>query len=95
MTPKCLLSIPNTLFTPILKPRAFIAMSNSGTSTPRAFASQAADTEDLLKDQTVGLVHLDDFRKRRRDVQDAKSTENGFVPKSVLLDSANLQSTGV
>ena len=31
------------------------------------FVSQATTTEDLLKSQTVGLVHLSEFRKRRAD----------------------------
>ncbi len=44
----------------------------SGTSTPRAFTSQASSAEDLLKTQTVGLVNLADFRKRRADALDWK-----------------------
>ncbi|KAH0834319.1 hypothetical protein AYO21_04238 [Fonsecaea monophora] len=52
-------------------------MSNppSGTSTPRAFAAQSATAEDLLKSQTVGLVNLADFRKRRADVLELKEKE--------------------
>lgn len=50
---------------------ALLAMSDPDRSTPR-FTSQAATAEDLLKTQTVGLVQLDDFRKRRRDVEDIK-----------------------
>ncbi|KAK0100531.1 hypothetical protein ONS95_006991 [Cadophora gregata] len=57
-------------------------MSNppSGTSTPiPRFTSQTKTAEDLLSTQTVGLVNLSDYRKRRaeaieqkeRDVQDA------------------------
>jgi protein FAM50 len=47
-------------------------MSNSnppsGTSTPTPrFASSGHTAEDLLKEQTVGLVHLSDFRKRRAE----------------------------
>ena len=50
----------------------------SGTSTPR-FTSQAASAEDLLKTQTVGLVNLADFRKRRADAleQKEKDIQNG------------------
>lgn len=48
-------------------------MANSSASTPRNFTSQAASAEEILKSQTVGLVQLDDFRKRRRDVEDLKS----------------------
>jgi protein FAM50 len=37
--------------------------------------NQTASTEDLLKSQTVGLVHLDDFRKRRAEVLEQKEKE--------------------
>ena len=47
---------------------------SSGTSTPR-FTSQAASAEDLLKTQTVGLVNLADYRKRRADVLEQKERE--------------------
>ncbi len=52
----------------------------SGGSTPNPrFKSQSKTAEDLLSTQTVGLVALSDFRKRRaeaieqkeRDAQDA------------------------
>jgi protein FAM50 len=52
----------------------------SRTSTPNLrFASSSKTAEDLLANQTVGLVNLSDFRKRRaeaieqkeRDAQDA------------------------
>lgn len=52
----------------------------SGASTPNPrFTSQTKTAEDLLSTQTVGLVNLSDYRKRRaevieqkeRDVQDA------------------------
>ncbi|KAK6579702.1 hypothetical protein PZA11_007938 [Diplocarpon coronariae] len=52
----------------------------SGASTPNPrFTSQTRTAEDLLSTQTVGLVNLSDYRKRRaeaieqkeRDVQDA------------------------
>ena len=47
----------------------------AGAGAPRTFTSQAASAEDLLKSQTVGLVHLDDFRKRRADVLEQKIKE--------------------
>jgi protein FAM50 len=52
----------------------------SHTSTPNPatasrFTSQAASAEDLLKEQTVGLVHLSDFRKRRAEALDLKDKE--------------------
>ncbi|KAL4882627.1 XAP5, circadian clock regulator-domain-containing protein [Aspergillus karnatakaensis] len=46
----------------------------SQSSTPR-FTSQTASAEDLLKSQTVGLVHLSDFRKRRAEVLELKERE--------------------
>ncbi|RAH80996.1 XAP5 domain protein [Aspergillus japonicus CBS 114.51] len=54
-------------------------MSNSEqpshSSTPRSFTSQTVSAEDLLKSQTVGLVHLSDFRKRRAEVLEQKERE--------------------
>lgn len=47
----------------------------SSTSTPRSFAGQTVSAEEMLKEQTVGLVHLSDFRKRRADVLEAKERE--------------------
>jgi protein FAM50 len=53
---------------------------NSGSSTPNPrFTSSNKTTDELLANQTVGLVALSDFRKRRaeaveqkeRDAQDA------------------------
>jgi protein FAM50 len=37
------------------------------SENPSRFASSAHTAEDLLKSQTVGLVHLSDFRKRRAE----------------------------
>lgn len=40
----------------------------SGSATPSArFVSENTTAEDLLKSKTVGLIHLDDFRKRRAE----------------------------
>lgn len=47
----------------------------SRTSTPRSFTNQTASTEDLLKSQTVGLVDLSEFRKRRAEVLEQKERE--------------------
>ncbi|KAH6614898.1 XAP5, circadian clock regulator-domain-containing protein [Boeremia exigua] len=44
----------------------------SSTSGNGRFASQAATAEDLLKAQTVGLVNLDDYRKRRAEAIELK-----------------------
>ncbi|KAF2145833.1 uncharacterized protein K452DRAFT_295394 [Aplosporella prunicola CBS 121167] len=52
--------------------------SRSGTPNtfvnPR-FTSQASTAEDLLKSQTVGLVQLSDFRKRRAEALELKDRE--------------------
>ncbi|OKL57566.1 hypothetical protein UA08_07249 [Talaromyces atroroseus] len=47
----------------------------SRTSTPRSFTNQTLSAEDLLKSQTVGLVHLSEFRKRRAEVLEQKEKE--------------------
>jgi protein FAM50 len=36
------------------------------------FTASANTTEEVLKSQTVGLVNLSDFRKRRAEAQEAK-----------------------
>jgi len=48
--------------------------SNLSHVTSR-FASQSWTAEDLLKSQTVGLVHLSDFRKRRVEALEQKEKE--------------------
>ena len=52
----------------------------SRVSTPNPlpttrFTAQASTAEDLLKSQTVGLVHLSDFRKRRAEALEQKERE--------------------
>lgn len=46
--------------------------SRSGTPGQGRFTAQSETAEDLLKSQTVGLVHLDDFRKRRAEAIELK-----------------------
>lgn len=46
--------------------------SKGGTPGNGRFASQAATAEDLLKAQTVGLVNLNDYRKRRAEAIELK-----------------------
>lgn len=55
--------------------------SRSGTPSNARFTAQAETAEDLLKSQTVGLVHLDDFRKRRAEVLEQKE-RGGLVTGS-------------
>ncbi|KAL8732532.1 MAG: hypothetical protein Q9166_002746 [cf. Caloplaca sp. 2 TL-2023] len=50
------------------------APTPSSSHTNR-FTSQGATAEDLLKSQTVGLVHLNDFRKRRAEAVEQKEWE--------------------
>jgi hypothetical protein len=66
------------------KPLAFLTMAtptpssgpHSGISTPNPrFTAQASSAEDLLKSQTVGLVHLSDFRKRRAEALEQRDRE--------------------
>ncbi|KAJ5714663.1 uncharacterized protein N7483_011844 [Penicillium malachiteum] len=52
-----------------------MADQESGTSNQRSFKGQATSAEDMLKSQTVGLVHLSDFRKRRAEVLEQKERE--------------------
>lgn len=47
----------------------------SRASTPRSSTGQSASAEEMLKSQTVGLVHLSDFRKRRAEVLEQKERE--------------------
>ncbi|KAF2842203.1 XAP5-domain-containing protein [Patellaria atrata CBS 101060] len=52
--------------------------SRSSTPTTAAnsrFTSQQATAEDVLKSQTVGLVNLSEFRKRRAEAIEQKATE--------------------
>lgn len=78
--------------------------SRSGTPGNGRFTAQAETAEDLLKSQTVGLVHLDDFRKRRAEALELKergssgasTPVDGYVGYSsqTLPRGANLQSIG-
>ncbi|PQE03718.1 hypothetical protein CJF30_00006416 [Rutstroemia sp. NJR-2017a BBW] len=68
----------------------------SRTSTPNPrFTSQSKTAEDLLSTQTVGLVALSDFRKRRAEAleqkeRDAHELMNGAgTPGSVTPDGAS------
>ena len=44
---------------------------------PDRFTSQGATAQDLLASQTVGLVKLSDFRKRRAEALEQKDREAG------------------
>jgi hypothetical protein len=49
--------------------------STPNPTTASRFTCQVATAEDLLKEQTVGLVHLSDFRKRRAEALEQKERE--------------------
>ena len=50
--------------------------SPSGAASPKPrFTTQASTAADLLATQTVGLVHLSDFRKRRAEALEQKERE--------------------
>lgn len=44
------------------------------------FSTQVQTPEDLLKSQTVGLVHLDEFRKRRVEALEAGTSSGWSTP---------------
>ena len=65
-----------------------MASSNPSTNPPSRISTpnppatnsrftSASTTEDILKSQTVGLVHLSDFRKRRAEALEQKEREAG------------------
>jgi protein FAM50 len=47
----------------------------SRTATPNRFANHTDTLEDALKYQTVGLVHLADFKKRRTELAEQRDRE--------------------
>lgn len=52
--------------------------ADAGQDGPdKRFHSQAATGEELLKNQTVGLVNLADFRKRRAAALEAEQSLAG------------------
>ena len=67
---------------------------NTHPSAGNRFTAQAATAEDLVKSQTVGLVQLSDFRKRRAEAfeqkeRDTAATHGGrFTPAALRSGSA-------
>jgi protein FAM50 len=47
----------------------------SRTATPNRFTNHTDTLEDALKNQTVGLVHLADFKKRRTELAEQRDRE--------------------
>ncbi|KAL9100838.1 MAG: hypothetical protein Q9163_003828 [Psora crenata] len=77
---------------------------SSRVPTPNRFTIQASTAEDLLRSQTVGLVHLSDFRKRRAEALEQKEREatgaqlGRFAPATSVSEAviaANVNSEGI
>ena len=73
--------------------------ASSNAAPPSRFTSQGATAQDLLASQTVGLVNLSDFRKRRAEALEQKDREAGsfgrFTPgKSAGPSSGTATPTG-
>lgn len=72
---------------------------SSGTSTPNPrFTSQQSTVVDLLSNQTVGLVNLSDYRKRRAEAveqkeRDAQDSLLGFPTASGVATPASASGT--
>ena len=49
--------------------------NEANTNSSSRFTAQASTAEDILKAQTVGLVQLSDFRKRRAEALEQKERE--------------------
>ncbi|KAF1840674.1 uncharacterized protein K460DRAFT_420557 [Cucurbitaria berberidis CBS 394.84] len=64
---------------------------SSETPTNSRFTAQAATAEDLLKAHTVGLVNLNDYRKRRAEALDRKERGDSTVSSgnTTPLDGAS------
>jgi len=50
-------------------------MADPTTSTPLRFVANTETLEDVLKTQTVGLVHLGEFKKRRVELAEQRDRE--------------------
>lgn len=73
----------------------------SRTGTPgiiaqQRFTSQAQSAEELLAGQTVGLVALSDFRKRRAEANEAKErvAQDSFLGLSRKQDTPDASTPG-
>jgi len=50
-------------------------MTDPTTSTPARFVANTETLEDVLKTQTIGLVHLSEFKKRRIELEEQRDRE--------------------
>ncbi|KAK7020440.1 FAM50 like protein [Favolaschia claudopus] len=57
------------------KKDALISETEKARPSANRFIGQHDSMEDSLKNSTVGLVHLEDFQKRRAEIEEAKARE--------------------
>ena len=70
--------------------------SSRAPSPTSRLQSQATRAEEVLKSQTVGLVHLSDFRKRQAEAlkqHDGDFRTNNFASSSGSLDAESEDDT--
>ena len=71
--------------------------SRAPSPTPR-FQGPASGAEEVLKSQTVGLVHLSDFRKRQAEALEQKDSNfisTNFASSSTSFDGKSEGDTKV
>jgi len=66
----------------------------SGTATPNRFTNHTDTLEDALKNQTVGLVHLADFKKRRTELAEQRDRQAAEKFQSTRGGSGNTSREG-
>jgi protein FAM50 len=54
---------------------ALISETEKARPSTNRFVGQHDSMEDSLKNSTVGLVHLEDFQQRRKELEEAKARE--------------------
>ncbi|KAJ7343276.1 XAP5, circadian clock regulator-domain-containing protein [Mycena albidolilacea] len=57
------------------KKDALISETEKARPSTNRFVGQADSMEDSLKNSTVGLVHLEDFQRKRAELEEAKARE--------------------
>ncbi|KAI0030374.1 XAP5-domain-containing protein [Vararia minispora EC-137] len=55
--------------------RQLVAETEKARPSVQRFVGQHDSVEDTLKRQTVGLVHLEDFQQRRKELEEARARE--------------------
>jgi protein FAM50 len=57
------------------KKRQLVAETEKARPSTQRFVGQHDSVEDTLKRQTVGLVHLEVFQQRRKELEEARARE--------------------